>query len=191
MAFLERRYKKHEASYKQAREKYKPEKVRVLFIGESPPRWKEKDEPRYFYFEKVEKRDHLFKSVMKALFPREFQEYEQGKSKARLLKKFKKHGFFLVDACETPINQHKEGAFRNLLVKKSLPSLVKKVKQVAGPETKIIFIKDNVHRIAAKKLEKEGFQVLHQEPLKFPYGKNAVVFQEKVRKMLGEEGLLP
>ncbi len=48
--------------YRNAREAYKPERVRLLLIAESPPA-----SGGYFYFEKTVGKDHLFRETMKAL----------------------------------------------------------------------------------------------------------------------------
>jgi len=63
--------KRAEPIYKKARDKYKPDKIKVLFIAESPPFKKENQKLRYFYFEDVKQHDNLFKSIMVVVFPEE------------------------------------------------------------------------------------------------------------------------
>ncbi len=48
--------------YRAAREAYRPHRISVLFIAESPP-----TSGGYFYFEKTVGKDHLFRETMKAL----------------------------------------------------------------------------------------------------------------------------
>ena len=45
---------------------------------------------------------------MEALYPNEYCQFKKDKKKIPLLKKFKKDGFFLIDACEYPINKKKK-----------------------------------------------------------------------------------
>ncbi|MGN6196845.1 MAG: hypothetical protein ACTHOB_18035 [Ginsengibacter sp.] len=52
----------------QARQKYKPAKIKYLFIAETPPKT---DSNRFFYFENVDKQDSLFLETMKCLYPKE------------------------------------------------------------------------------------------------------------------------
>ncbi len=55
--------------YRAAREAYRPERVRVLFIAESPPA-----SGGFFYFVETIGKDHLFRETMKAvaLWPVDF-----------------------------------------------------------------------------------------------------------------------
>ena len=46
-----------------AREKYKPERIKLLFIAEAPPEQTE----RFFYYEKVKDNDWLFLGIVKVL----------------------------------------------------------------------------------------------------------------------------
>ncbi len=48
--------------YAVARNKYRPSKVEVLWIAESPP-----SSQGFFYFEKTTGKDHLFRETMKAV----------------------------------------------------------------------------------------------------------------------------
>lgn len=94
--------------YEKAANKYKPDKIKILFIAESPPFKKEGEVLRYFYFEKNRGKDFLFRSIMEVVFPEDYANFKVNKNKILLLNKFRESGFFLIDACDRPINQHKD-----------------------------------------------------------------------------------
>ncbi len=87
--------------YRTAREAYKPERVRVLLIAESPPA-----SGGSFYFEKTVGKDHLFRETMKAVgsWP-EGQTLPRGLDKRPLLKEFQTKGFFLIDTSLQPVDR--------------------------------------------------------------------------------------
>ncbi len=87
--------------YSEAAALYRPAKVKLLWIGESPPRVQEGEEPRYFYFETLSGRDSFFREVVKAMFgwgavP------GTGRSKVNALRRFRDAGAFLIDLCNAP-----------------------------------------------------------------------------------------
>jgi hypothetical protein len=50
------------------RNRYKPARVNLLFIAESPPESTVDEEVRFFYNPDVERWDHMYRAVMKAVF---------------------------------------------------------------------------------------------------------------------------
>ena len=96
-----------------ARNKYRPDHIELLFIAEAPPA---NDSRRFFYFVPVDIGDTLFLEMMKVLYPKKakFVEYDgNGKPgfnakqvrnrKAEFLEKFKRDGFYLIDAVDEPM----------------------------------------------------------------------------------------
>ena len=71
-----------------ARNKYKPEKIKILIIGEAPPEWID----RFFYYEDVKKADYLFLGIIGVLYPDLKNQYMVNKRnrviKEKILKKF-------------------------------------------------------------------------------------------------------
>ncbi len=171
--------------YKEAREKYKPEKIKILFIGESPPRNKQS----YFYFEDSKGSAPLFKAIIKAVFNEDYikKNDKDYRKKKMLLEKFKENGFFLIDACDTPINQYPSKK-RKGIIKKNLPNLVKLIKNLElGRDTKIILIqpkRTKAYELLHNELEKSGFCIANKEPIYFPryHGDPNVV--DKIKKSL-------
>src|SRR5436189_5868257 len=71
-----------------AERKYKPNRIRLLLVAESPPA----DEGRYFYFEDAPALDELFEEVCGVLF-----EEKPGPDQATALKELRRRGVFVVD----------------------------------------------------------------------------------------------
>jgi hypothetical protein len=87
--------------YADAAAKYRPAKVRLLWVAEAPPSVPEDEPPRYFYFEEMSRHDSLFREVMRAVFPGARIPFS-GESKVPLLERFRDAGGFLVDVCKDP-----------------------------------------------------------------------------------------
>ena len=169
--------------YKTAAQKYKPNRIKTLFIAESPPFKEEGDELRYFYFENVTKRDSLFRNIMQVLFPEEYEDFKKSKDKVPLLNKFKENGFFLIDACDYPINQY-VNRIRNNRIETDFPKLLQKIKTVIDDDTKIILIKKNIYKLLFDKLDSEGINVINTEYLEFPSSGHQLEFKTKLTNLL-------
>lgn len=177
--------KRAEPIYEKARTKYKPEnKIKVLFIAESPPFKKKNQKLRYFYLEDVTQYDNLFLSIMEIVFPE-----ERNREKGLLLNKFKENGFFLIDACEYPINQHKSDKIKkhHINIKENVLNLKEKIKTLIDNDTKIILIKKNIFRLLYDELKlNQGFNIINTEYLVFPSHnqRNILTFKKKLKEML-------
>jgi len=88
------------AIYSRAAQKYRPKRVKLLWIAHAPPKGGE----RYFYFETMSGRDSLFREVMRAMAQatgsRECDMPCAGDSKIALLRRFRACGCFLIDLCK-------------------------------------------------------------------------------------------
>lgn len=169
--------------YKEAAEKYKPQNIKYLFIAESPPFIKPDQKPRYFYFEEYRGKDFLFKGITEVLFPKEYQNFRESGNKKELLTKLKENGFFLIDACNYPINQHKD---RDAFINQDYPKLVQKIKLLANSKTQIILIKRNIYDLLNDPLREEGLTVANTEHLDFPSCGNQLKFKNKFKKLMGK-----
>ncbi len=180
--------KKYVEQYKDAAEKYTPDKIKVLFVAESPPCPEKNEKPAYFYFEDGELGD-LFQSIMKVLFPEDFIMF-----KKKLLELFKEKGCFLIDAVEYPINQLGRDKERNPRIKEECLNLKwsDKLRNTVkvNKETKIILIKKNIHQLLAGKLKNEGFNVLNTKHLSFPSRGHQQKFQDELNKLLKDNNCI-
>ena len=122
---------------------FKPRKVKVLFIGESPP-----NSGNFFY----NCNSRLYESTKKV-----FEKF-WGKFKCDedFLKKFKRHGFYLEDLCDHPIN-HLNRKYRRVERKKNVKKLAKKLNELK-PRYVIIVMK-GIERCVVEAIKKSGIKV--------------------------------
>lgn len=169
--------------YEEAAKKYKPEKIKILFIAESPPYCESRKE-RYFYFETYVGKDYLFNEIMKVLFPEEYEHYLNDKNdKTKLLTLFKEKHYFLIDACDYPINKMKR-LIRNNAIKENSCNLCEKIESLVSEDTEIILITKYVYVILCDELKRRKFNVLNKEFMDFPCCGNQKKFREKLKKLL-------
>lgn len=161
------------------RERYKPDQVRVLFVAESPPDSNEGD-VRFFYNPRQERHDHMYRSVMKAVFP-EF-EYHPGE-KESWLRRFQGAGCYMIDATDRPVNLLLP-AERQKVLDNSLERLLSEIRKLIVPETPIILIKKNIFETFNQPLRDAGFNVLHNSFLPFPSHGHQAQFIEACGKCL-------
>lgn len=166
--------------YRKVAARYKPDKIRLLFIAESPPHPKDGEAPRYFYFEDITRGDILLRSIMEVVAPEEYAQYKD--DKPYLLKLFKDKGCFLIDACDYPIDQY---ANRDRYIIQEREGLIERVKTLICPETRIVLIKKNVFRLLYPMLIENGFDVINRDYLVFPAFGNQGKFKQNLKKLLG------
>lgn len=148
--------------FKAAREKYRPSKIDVLWIAESPPAG-----GGYFYFERTSGANHLFRETMKALgwWPPNVP-MQAGLDKTPYLRRFKESRHFLVDLSPTPVN-HISSVERDAVLRKNVSYLREEVAMLRPK--KLLIIKRNVHGILYPALQSVGMpEVLNREPIPFP-----------------------
>lgn len=175
----------------QAREKYKPRHIKVLFITEAPPT---AERNQYFYFEGVRRGDSLFLEMMKVLFPEEVKVFETVRSlraeKSYFLERMQEEGYFLMSAVDTPLPD-KTAHARMKLYRENLPELIKSILEVAKPNTPVILISAVVFRAIGRELKASGFHVIHQELIEFPNSGQQANFRRKLKPLLQQNNLLP
>lgn len=170
--------------YEDAAEKYKPtDKIKYLFIAEAPPEKKEGEKLRYFYSEKVEKHDHLFKNIVEVLFSVKYERSDKKKWLIQLQSK----GFFLIDAIHTPIPSGLSKKVIAGLINDDFPYLLEKLKKLTDKDTKIILIKKVVFNSLNISLKTHKFNVINTEMLDFPSHGRQPQFREKFKKLMEKE----
>lgn len=174
-----------ENTVEQARANYKPEKIKCLLIAEAPP----DSIDRFFYFEKVEKADYLFLGIMEVLNEERKNEYLEKcrppEMKKKMLEKFKKQGFFLLDLLELPSHH-----YNNLKQARAhaVPGLIDRIDEVINKNTPIILIKATVYKALFGILRDKGYKVI-EVPIPFPSNGWQTQFREKFSKALHEARL--
>lgn len=164
-------------TYAKARNKFKPSRIRVLLIAESPPC----NLGRHFYFEDVKVQDSLFLEIMGILYPEQKQQYlssgRETELKTELLETFKEDGYWLIDLSEIP------GRLYDGPLEDFLPSLLTRLEKNIDKSTPVILIKANVFDICYGPLLANGYKV-SPERLPFPGSGQQRVFREKFGKAL-------
>ncbi len=167
--------------YANAREKYRPINIRILFVAESPP-----SSGGYFYFPRTIGKDHLFRETMKALelWP---TTAPMGKNidKRPLLERFRSRGFFLIDTCELPVDKllpHE----RNKVISSEAPGLAHRVRQL-DPDH-VIVVKKTVHAYVCDSLGRAGLlaKVLNRQPIPFPSHGNQKLYRTRIRRLINK-----
>ena len=168
-----------------AREKYKPEKIKLLFVAEAPPNKTE----RFFYYKDVREADYLYLGIMKALSEKccmmPTKQLRQIKGEALLL--LKQCGIFLMDLCSMPL------AYANPpIAELHKNDFMKRLEQMDGvvkDSTNIILIKTNVYDCLFKDLKQKGYNVVDKR-IPFPACGQQKMFQDLIHEALSEINFL-
>lgn len=170
--------------FEQARQKYKPDKIKYLLIAETPPKLSSN---RFFYFEEVSDKDSLFWETMKVLYP---EKIENIPIKVLRLKKkyfldlFKNDGFYLIDSLEIPFEKKYSSQQKIKLIKSGQDKLYDKIKSICDNETKIILIAVPVYKANYKFLRDKNVNVINTEQIDFPGSGGQLKFRMKFSNIL-------
>lgn len=165
--------------YARARENYRPDKVKILLVAESPP-----TSGGYFYFPRTIGKDHLFRETMKALglWPMDVP-LQKGLDKRPMLDQFQSKGFFLIDTCEFPVDKLPNRQ-RKETIASDASSLAHRAQQLSPDH--IIVVKKTVYAPVRDALEQAGLgrRILNNKPLSFPSHGNQKKFRTALRQLL-------
>ena len=155
---------------REAARKYKPNRIRLLLVAESPPQSKD----GYFYFEDGASVDDLFEAVCEVLFE------EKGRSdKTPYLKELRRRGIFLVELKpDAPRRGEKLGEY--------VPPFLLNLEPLA-PEH-ILLISADVYEAAHAKLKKAGLPVVDAR-IPAPSKAQEANFRREFRAALVKAGL--
>jgi hypothetical protein len=173
--------------FAEAMERYRPRRVRMLFIAEAPPAYRFH---RLFYFTDVREMDTLFLETMKTLYPVEVG-FHNGRflpghtakamrgRKAELLVRFQSDGYFLTDAYERPMPEGASANEKAALMRASLPHLIEKVWQLsASRRLPIVLIGKITYKVCIAALRHEGIRVLNTAAIDHPGRGGQLRFRE-------------
>lgn len=165
--------------YKKFRNAYKPESIRAVFVLESPPK-----SGKFFYNPKGETTEPLFKAMMDLID-------HTPVSKKDGLEEFKQHGFIIIDAIYTPINDMKEGKGRDDRIMGEHKVLLKDLSSlVPDKRPPLILVKKNVCLLLEKPLKENGFIVANDGiVVYFPSHSQQGKFQEQIALVLKNSGI--
>lgn len=150
--------------YERLRNQYRPTRLRVLLIAESPPDPGSND--RRFFYSATLRADNLYRGVALAVYGHRAD--VDTLDKPHVLELLRQDGYWLIDAVEHPVNKHST-AQRRAAIRNGLPQLVERCR-VLAPSAGVIVCHTVVYAEAADALRRAGVRVLHDEALPFPLG---------------------
>ncbi len=159
-----------------AREKYRPENIKIMFIAEAPPCTSD----RFFYFDNVRTGDSLFLHVIRAVFP-DLESWETKQIRAKkeeLLYRFKEAGYFLEDSSSIAIPKGTKNKER--IIKESLPDLIHRIEPYKE-NTGFVLITSSVFKANYTALKELGFYILNDTMLPFPGSGQQGKFKEGIK----------
>jgi hypothetical protein len=166
-----------------ARQKYRPDKVRVAIVAESPPR---DGAGRFFYFEDVDVGDSLFLELMKALYADARGDAKAvRRRKADYLQRFRDGGFYLIDASREPIAGESR-AVKARAIRAGLAQLQRDLAEIQHGDLRIILVSSLVYEICCDPLRRAGFDVVNTEMIDFPGFGRQREFQVKFGRIIDQ-----
>ncbi len=161
-----------ENTYISLRNSYLPEKIKVVFVLESPP-----EGHGYFYDPSGRVSEVLFRAFMKVINCKPADKYEG-------LKQLQNEGIVLVNPIYIPVNKLPDKEADKIILN-NYNYFIKDLSLLIDKQTPIILVKSNILKLLENKLVMDGFNVLnHGILVPFPLHYHAELFQEKVTKML-------
>jgi hypothetical protein len=179
----------------EASRKYRPRPIRLLFIAEAPPAL---ESGRFFYLTSLTTGDTLFLEMMKVLYPTDtgFAEREDHQKsnfdakrirqrKKELLEKFKRDGFYLIDASEQPMPKDADAAIKTRIIRTALPALREKVRKLCGDrDVPVILIGGVTYSVCAAALRDDQVHILNDGMIDHPARGGQKRFRRKLRKVI-------
>jgi hypothetical protein len=178
--------------YDQLREHYRPDKISVLFIAESPPAQR----GRFFYNPTVSEDDWLYLEIMSVLFHNLVLGVKRERSaslknrlrrdKGKYLDCFKREGFWLQDAVPLPltVNMDKGRAIRAYT--RRTTGIVMEYR----PEW-CVLISRAVHDNLMDELKSVGARIMNPGYIPFPAYNHGCAFRKILGDLLLRNGVLP
>lgn len=170
-------------SYELIRQKYRPKRIKVLLIAESPPPAPDVQSSRQFYYTgRIRKDDRLFVNTIRALYPEtlETPEPELEAQKEQWLQRFMRDGWYMIEALTDSQPHEATKQQRQERIRQALPALIDRVRAIANDDTNLILIKSNVYDVAAEPLRDAGFTVLNTELVDYPGRFNQKAYRAKL-----------
>jgi hypothetical protein len=167
-----------DAWYEELRARYRPEQVRVLLIGESPP--DPGSATRRFFYSPTLTRDNLYRGVATAIYG-ERPDFRI-RDKPAVLEWLRRDGFWLIDAVPDPINQLTPSQ-RRRAIREGVPRLLERCLEI-DPQCGVVICHSVVYKLVALPLRSAGVRILHDDAIPFPWGNHRARFVAEFRRAL-------
>lgn len=143
--------------YKTLRNRFKPDKIKLIFLLESPP-----VSGSYFYDPNSLEHEWLFKAMMK-IIGYKFIEFNAN-TKFVGLNAFKEKEYLLIDASYKPVNQINDKNLRNIAIMEEFEVLMKELEELKALEKNIpiILVKANIFALFNSCLKSKGFNIINE-----------------------------
>lgn len=180
---------------------YRPERVRVLFVAESPPQRNRRGRWTHFYLPEErppgEDPSMLFWAMADVLALAEscgttLAEAKRDRPawKPRLLSEFRRRGLFLVDAAKCAVNGVRDDGARGSAVTRCAETWLTRELRVLEPD-RVVLIKVTVHDLLEPILVRAGFGArLERERIPHPGSGQYANFQHAMRQVVGRRPTL-
>lgn len=170
--------------YADLREVHRPERVRVLLIGESAPD-PGAAERRFFYAPVLDRRDNLYRGVVEAFYG--CSPGQAGDPKRPWLSRLKADGVFLIDLVPFPVNdlspdKAEARRLRASARREHVAACVEHTRQL-DPEG-IIVCHGPSFDVLAPPMRAARLPLLHERAIPFPLGNWRARFVREVRQAL-------
>ena len=173
----------------EAKERYRPEKVKFLFISEASPAV---ESFRHFYYAYTEGKDDLFLNMMMALYPVTYKSYlpikELRKSKKTFLEMFRDSGCVLIDSVPEPFPRDINRSLRINIIRENREVLLKEVREICDDQTKVILISATVYAACYDFLLENNVNVVNVNSISFPDRWHKDNFQRQIAETLNQIG---
>ncbi len=162
----------------EAREKYRPEEVKLIFLAEAPPC----KEGHFFYFEDVPRGDSLFLHIIRAVFPdlESIPTKELRSRKEELLFRFSEAGYFLEDSVAVSIPKGTKN--KEKVVLEHQADLIRRIQQYKETAS-FVLLSSSVFKSNYQALKNEGFKILNDFMIPFPGSGQQGKFKEGIAKI--------
>jgi len=165
--------------FEDLRAAYRPQHIRLLFIGEAPPDPKQHD-ARFFYGPTLTRHHYLFLGMMEALYGATMD--QMAGRKDEWLRRFQRDGFWLLDALNAPAESRKR-ADRLAALKSAAPDVAERIK-AAAPATGVVLCHPLADEALRAPLRAAGTLLLHESAIPYPLPQARRVFAERLRLAL-------
>jgi hypothetical protein len=158
--------------YAQLRSQWKPNRVKLLMIAESPPAdGGDVSGRRFFYADRIGP-DNLFRGVVEAMYGTSKVDLQRT-GKRPWLERLRDDGFFLIDLAPYPVNALSTIERRRVL-HEAVPGCVARASAL-DPEG-VVLVKSDLYGMLARPLGAAGLPLLQDRPIAFPLGNTRADF---------------
>lgn len=158
--------------YEQLRERYRPERVELLLVGESAPDARG-GERRFFYAPTLAAADNLFRGVVEALYDHRFPRGSAGISKQGWLDRLRDDGVFLIDLVPFPVNSLRSADRAKAHRTHAADAAALAVTLAPAG---IVVCHPPTFRALAPLLREQRLPLLHEDAIPFPLGNKRAEF---------------